>query len=81
MTPEVQRRFPAVTVRLNDGRAAVVRPLTQDDAPALGDFYESVPRTDVRFYCPHPLTRDEAAAKAALSLRDEINFHLAALTR
>ena len=58
-------RFEPVHVVLRDGRAATVRPLTRDDGPRLGDFYVQVPAADFRFYCPHPLTREEALTKAA----------------
>jgi ribosomal-protein-alanine N-acetyltransferase len=31
----------------------------------LGDLYENIPKADVFFYCPHPLTRDRALQNAA----------------
>jgi len=65
MKPEDRRRFPPQAVGLKDGRQGVIRPLATDDAVALGDFYATVPREDLRFYCPHPLTREKAAENAA----------------
>ena len=65
MTPEDRARFGATTVRLNDGRAVVLRPLAASDGPALADFYATVPREDFRFYCPYELTREQAFADAA----------------
>jgi ribosomal protein S18 acetylase RimI-like enzyme len=57
-----------VSRRLADGAAVVVRPLRPDDGGALGDFYAAVPRADLRFYCPYPLTREQAARNAARAL-------------
>ncbi|MFA5205942.1 MAG: GNAT family N-acetyltransferase [Lentisphaeria bacterium] len=65
MRLEDQNRFPSQVVRLHDGREAVLRFLTEDDAAALGDFYAAVPPEDFRFYSPHPLTREKAAEIAA----------------
>jgi ribosomal protein S18 acetylase RimI-like enzyme len=60
MRPEDQQRFGAVRAALKDGRQVVLRPLAATDGEALGEFYESVPREDYRFYCPYPLTREQA---------------------
>jgi len=57
MKAEDHRQFGGARVQLRNGTAVTVRPLAPDDAEALGDFYESVPPEDNRFYCPHPLTR------------------------
>ena len=65
MKAEDHRQFDKVRVQLRNGTAVTVRPLTADDAEALGDFYESVPPEDNRFYCPHPLTRPWARKIAA----------------
>jgi len=65
MRSEDQSRFPAVPAMLKDGRGAVIRPLSDGDGPALGEFYESVPPEDEFFYQPHPLTREQAAEQAA----------------
>ncbi|MCE9589403.1 MAG: GNAT family N-acetyltransferase [Planctomycetes bacterium] len=65
MTPQDQARFPAVNLTLRSGERIMIRPLRTSDAAAMGDFYESVPREDFRFYCPHELTRDTAARTAA----------------
>ena len=65
MTPETQAQFPPISVRLKDGRTVEVRPLHSADAPALAAFYASVPREDLRFYYPHPLTAGKAAENAA----------------
>jgi len=39
-----------------------------DDGKILGDFYEAIPAADVRFYCPHALTREKAMENAAAAL-------------
>jgi len=72
MKPEDQERFPPITTTLRDGRTVALRFLAASDATALGTFYESVPREDLRFYLPHPLDRDQAAKKAARA--DEPGF-------
>ena len=64
MRPEDQERFGPVRAALKDGRQVVLRPLAATDGNALGEFYMSVPREDVRFYCPYPLTREQAALNA-----------------
>jgi ribosomal protein S18 acetylase RimI-like enzyme len=58
-------RFPSVTTVLKNGASATVRPLAEEDADALGDFYEAIPREDCRFYCPYPLTREQDKKNAA----------------
>jgi ribosomal protein S18 acetylase RimI-like enzyme len=64
MHPEDQRRFGQIHAALRDGRETTLRPLATTDGEALGEFYESVPREDYRFYCPHPLTREQAKQNA-----------------
>ena len=64
MRPEDQPRFPAVTATLRDGREVALRLIAADDAEALGDFYESLPRATWRFYCPPVLTRADAVRRA-----------------
>lgn len=64
MTPEIQQRFPAVSVNLRNGEMVTLRPLSDDDGESLAAFYEGIPREDIRFYCPHPLDREHAFANA-----------------
>ena len=64
-----QKRFPPVSATLRNGESAMIRPLAPEDGEALGDFYEVIPRADIRFYCPHPLTRGRARENAAHALR------------
>jgi ribosomal protein S18 acetylase RimI-like enzyme len=61
-------RFPPTVTELEDGRRVTLRFLALEDAQALGDFYESLSRATYRFYCPHPLTRENAAKNAASAL-------------
>lgn len=63
-----QECFPPTMVTLKNGRAVTLRFLSIDDAEKLGDFYLSIERAAYRFYCPHPLTREQAAKKAAMAL-------------
>ena len=63
-----QERFGPVAAALRDGTVATIRPLSLDDAEALGDFYEQVPREDPRFYRPHPLDRRHARQNAEKAL-------------
>jgi len=65
MTQEDQDRFPPLSITLRNGAAATIRALQPGDGSALGDFFEAVPRRDVRFYCPYPLTREQAGKNAA----------------
>ncbi len=65
MNPDEAVAFPAVNVALKDGRSATLRLLGRTDGEALAAFYAAVPPDDVRFYCPHPLTKPEALKKAA----------------
>ena len=66
MDPDAQQRFPPLHVQLRGNKGTVcIRPLRTDDAERLGDFYESVPRKDFRFYAPHVLDREHAEANAA----------------
>lgn len=69
MTQKDQKRFLSADVILSNGVHAVIRPLRVSDEIILGDFYESVPPEDYRFYRAHPLTRELARtmAKDALS--------------
>lgn len=55
-------------VTLKDQRTVVLRCLTIDDAETLGDFFTTIERGAYRFYCPHPLTYEEARYKAAAAL-------------
>lgn len=80
MKGEDQSRFPAVTATLKDGRRVVIRPLSADDGPDLGDFYESIPPEDHLFYRPHPLTRQKSMEKAAAA-DDPLAVVLVAQTR
>jgi ribosomal protein S18 acetylase RimI-like enzyme len=68
MTIADQDRFPPLTVTLKDGRQATLRALQETDAEALEEFYAGVPLADLRFYCPHPLDREQAQANAARAL-------------
>ena len=65
MRKEDQERFGPFRATLKDGRQVVLRLLATTDAEALGEFYVSVQREDYRFYCPYPLTREQAALVAA----------------
>jgi ribosomal protein S18 acetylase RimI-like enzyme len=58
-------RFPSTAITLKDGRELALRLLAIDDADALADFYDSLPRETWRFYCPPRLTREDAARRAA----------------
>ena len=60
MTMEDRAEFPAAPVTLKDGRQAILRFLRTDDAELLGEFFESVPLEDFRFFCPHRLDRENA---------------------
>ena len=68
MTPDDQRRFPPTCVELKTGEHATIRPLRPDDGERLGDFYDTVPHGDFRFYAPHPLDREHARSNAAEAL-------------
>ena len=68
MREEDQSRFPPVLHVLKNGHRVTIRPLALKDGPALADFYQSVPAADVRFYCPHLLTREKAMENAAAAL-------------
>ncbi len=59
--------FKPVEASLKNNIKVVVRPLGPEDGPALGDFYEAVPKEDFHYYCPHPLTREKAMEKAGHS--------------
>lgn len=63
MLPKDRPRFGPVAATLKHGRQITVRLLGLTDGEALGEFYESVPREDYRFYAPHPLTRQAALNK------------------
>jgi ribosomal protein S18 acetylase RimI-like enzyme len=58
------RELPS-RVTLRNGAAVTIRPLGTGDGEGLAAFYAVVPGEDIRFYCPHPLTRENALAKAA----------------
>lgn len=55
-----QSRFPPSGVTLKNGHQALIRLLQESDENALGDFFESVPHEDYRFYRGRPLTRELA---------------------
>lgn len=65
MTPQDCQRYPPVPVTLKKGQSAVIRPLDPGDAEDLAAFYAAIPRPDIRFYNPHPLTREMALKNAA----------------
>lgn len=80
MLPTDQRRFPARTLSLRNGRTVISRHLRTNDTAALTAFYGRVPLEDYRFYCPFPLTPENArkrtgqaddAGYACLVLTDE----------
>lgn len=58
-------RFGPVVVALRDGQTVVVRPVARGDGEAMAEFYAAVPAKDCFFYCPYPLTRENALARAA----------------
>jgi ribosomal protein S18 acetylase RimI-like enzyme len=68
MLPEDQAHYAPEAARLKDGRTVTLRFLKRDDAEKLGDFFISIERAAYRFYCPHPLTRQEGHYKAADAL-------------
>jgi ribosomal protein S18 acetylase RimI-like enzyme len=63
-----QDLFPAVSVTLRDDRIVTLRFLTPGDAEAFGNFYLSIERAAYRFYCPHPLTRENARQRTTATL-------------
>ena len=65
MRPEDMARFAPEEVELKNGAKATLRPLTLGDGKALAAFYAAIPKEDEFFYCPHPLDREHALAKAA----------------
>jgi len=65
MKKEDIQRFPPIPARLKDSSQVVLRMLSPEDGPALGDFYEAVPHEFTRFYSPYPLTREQGALNAA----------------
>ena len=67
-----QELFPPMTVPLKDNRTVKVRFLAVDDAHAFGDFYTSIERAAYRFYCPHPLTRENAEKRTAAALSPNV---------
>lgn len=60
MLPVDAARFAPVEVLLKDRRPVTLRLLALDDEVRLGDFYQTVPREDYRFYRCQPLTRQLA---------------------
>jgi GNAT superfamily N-acetyltransferase len=68
MTPVERARFGPVEAVLKDGRSVVLRWLLAVDEARLGDFYESVPQEDYRFYRCQPLGR--ALAREVASAAD-----------
>ena len=67
-----QQRFSPITVMLKDKSSVVIRFLAEDDAQVYGDFYESIERAAYRFYCPHPLTRENAEKRTAAALSPSV---------
>ncbi len=69
MLEKDRARFTDTRITLKDGSPVTLRFLTAEDAEAFGDFYVSIERDAYRFYCPHPLTRENARIRtdAALS--------------
>ncbi len=65
MTPDNRCLFGPIKTFLKDGRTVTIRALERSDGEALTAFYAGVPRSDFRFYCPHPLDREHALANAA----------------
>ena len=57
--------FQPRSVTLKNGHAASIRPLETGDGEALARFYATLRPADRKFYCPHPLTPEEALKKAA----------------
>lgn len=68
MRADDRMRFCPIPAVLKDARQVTLRLLEPDDAAALGDFYDAMPRETWRFYCPPRLTRTDAAKKAARAL-------------
>ncbi|TFG65520.1 MAG: GNAT family N-acetyltransferase [Anaerolineales bacterium] len=62
-------RFTETNIKLKNGNHVALRFLAVEDEEAFGDFYVSIERSAYRFYCPHPLTRENARLRvdAALS--------------
>jgi ribosomal protein S18 acetylase RimI-like enzyme len=64
--------FPAVSVTLVDGRAVQLRFLASTDTEAFAEFYASIERAAYRFYCPHPLTRENAEKRTEAALSPSV---------
>ncbi len=62
MIPAQMPLAPPVSVTLRDGAVYTQRLITEYDAPALAEFYASVPRDDSRFYMG-PSALNEAHAE------------------
>ena len=67
-----QQRFSQITVTLKDKGSVLIRFLAVEDAYAFGDFYLSIERAAYRFYCPHPLTRENAEKRTAAALSPSV---------
>lgn len=65
MLDQDQTRFAPTSIELENDHRVTLRALALGDADTLGDFYGSLSRATYRFYCPHPLTRENAAKVAA----------------
>jgi ribosomal protein S18 acetylase RimI-like enzyme len=63
-----QQQFPPITMTLEDMGSVVVRFLDVEDTKSFGDFYESIERAAYRFYCPHPLRRENAEKMTSAAL-------------
>ena len=63
-----QERFPPVTVVLKDKHTVILRFLSSEDGDAFSDFYGSIERAAYRFYCPHPLTCENAQKRTAFAV-------------
>ncbi len=59
------KKFPPVKVKLKNGAFVCIRFLLPSDGKALAEFYRHVPAEDFRFYCPYPLTEQQALENAA----------------
>jgi len=68
MTPEHYTNYSPLAVTLRDGRSAWVRPVAPDDLEALMTFYAEIPREDLRFYYPHPMTHEYASRNTERAL-------------
>lgn len=68
MDIDAQNQYPDKVVHLKSGRSVRLRFLKVSDADAFGDFYASIERVAYRFYCPHPLNRENASKRTQAAL-------------